>query len=411
MGSNKNRINIYRYVSVFLLSIVVICCISILFSDYVKVQKYDNIVYPNSYLGEYKISDIGFMYLDKRIDFYTDSILNNNLTLNVDGKKYNYTFRELNLQLDIDAIIDEIKREQEDISYVKRLSRVKGKKKRVYQYKLKYSRNYLMKVVTEIKKEVDVNVVYDNLVMDANRNLVYYPGVEGYTLDVEKSIDEIVNAIENKALGDLEIDLIGEKTEASKNKEYSIIDTKVSSFSTEFDPYITRATNLRTGLAYIDGAMIMPGEVFSFYNYAGPYNKSGYVFYYEFVGNGVCQIATTVYNAALLGGLEIVKRYPHKAKSVYVPGGLDATVASYSSGWYVDMAFKNTYDYPIYISAYSIGGKAIVDFWSNHDAKKGKTYSTSSVQIADRGYDSYLHVYENGVEIEKRKIARTWYSE
>ena len=109
--------------------------------------------------------------------------------------------------------------------------------------------------------------------------------------------------------------------------------------------------------------------------------------------------------------MEIVRRYPHKAKSVYVPGGLDATVASYSNGWNVDMQFKNTYDYPLYISAYAIGVTAHVDFWSNHDAKKGKTYSTSSVKIAERGYISYLHVYENGVEIEKRQIATTWYLE
>lgn len=411
MASKKDMKQTFRLISVFLLSIVVTCCILILFSDYVKVKKYENIVYPNTYLGEYKISDIGFVYLEKRIEFYTDSILNNNVALIVNGKKYNYTFRELNLELDKEAIIEEIKAGQSEVSYTNKLARVKGEKKQIYKYKMKYNRNYLMKIVTEIKNEVDVNVVYDNLVMDANRNLVYNPGVEGYNLDVEKSINEIIAAIEHRALGDLEINLIGEKKEASKNKALAVIDAKVSSFSTEFDPYISRATNLRTGLAYIDGAIIMPGEVFSFYNYAGPYNKSGYVFYYEFVGNGVCQIATTVYNAALLGGLEIVKRSPHKAKSVYVPGGLDATVASYSSGWHVDMSFRNTYDYPIYISAYAIGGRAYVDFWSNHDAKKGKTYATSSVQIAERGYDSYLHVYENGVEIEKRRIARTWYSE
>ena len=101
------------------------------------------------------------------------------------------------------------------------------------------------------------------------------------------------------------------------------------------------------------------------------FNKRGYVFYYEFVGNGVCQIATTTYNAALNGGLEIVKRYPHKKKSAYVAGGLDATVASYSSGWYVDMAWKNTYDYPIYVRAYHNGGSATVELWSNHDAKRG----------------------------------------
>lgn len=409
-----NKLTTWKFIGIILISLLAILLTSIFgifIFDYVKVRKYNNVVYPNSYLGDYKISDVGFTYLNQRIEFFSDSILNNTVTLNVNGSEYKYTFKELNLEIDKEAIIAEIKKEQEEISYANKLDRAKGKKKQIYKYKLKYSRNYLTRIVTEIKNEVDVNVVYDDLVMSADRQLSYVPGVEGYNLDVEKSVNEIVAAIEHRALGDLVIELVGEVTEASKNKDLAVIDTMVSSFTTEFNQYITRATNLRTGLAYIDGVIIQPGEIFSFYDYAGPYDKKGYVFYYEFVGNGVCQIATTVYNAALLGGLEIIKRYPHKAKSVYVPGGLDATVASYSSGWNVDMQFKNTYDYPIYISAYAVGGTAHVDFWSNHDAKRGKTYSTSSVQIAERGYISYLHVYENGEEIEKRKIDTTWYSE
>lgn len=333
------------------------------------------------------------------------------MTFRVRDKEYSYTFKELKLEINKEAIIDEIIASQKMLTYRNKLEMIKCQQKKKYAYKLKYDRNYLIKIVTDIKNEVDVNVVYDNLVMNSNRELTYNPGVEGFILDVNQSVNAIVTAIDNDVFGDLEVDLIGDVIASSKNSELAVIDSKVSSFTTKFNPYITRAINLRVALSFIDGVIIQPGDEFSFYKYAGPYDRDGYVFYYEFIGNGVCQIATTVYNAALLGGLEIVKRYPHKAKSIYVPGGLDATVASYSSGWYVDMAFKNTYDYPIYISAYAVDGEAHVDFWSNHDAKKGKTYKTSSVQIGPRGYTSYLYVFENGVEVEKRKIATTWYLE
>ena len=113
----------------------------------------------------------------------------------------------------------------------------------------------------------------------------------------------------------------------------------------------------------------------------------------------------------LLGGLEIVKRYPHAKKSLYVAGGLDATVASYSSGWCVDMHFRNTYKYPIYIKAWSYDGVAYVEFWSNHDAKEGYEYSTSSVQIGQRGYRSYLHKWKDGEEVDVSLIDTTWYIE
>ena len=108
--------------------------------------------------------------------------------------------------------------------------------------------------------------------------------------------------------------------------------------------------------------------------------------------------------------MEIVKRYPHDKKSVYVAGGLDATVASYASGWNVDFQFKNTYKYPIYISAYAIDNKAYVDFWSNSNATEGKTYTTESVQLGPRYYKTYLHTYQNGTEISKSEIAATWYT-
>lgn len=400
-----------RVVSVFLVGTLFLFCLLVFIRDFIRTFEYSDKVYPNTYLGEYKLDNVSFDYLDKKIEFYRNDILNTRMVFLIDGNKYTYTLRELGFEIDKDAIINNIINDQNSISYLAKLNRVSGRNAQVYNYKFKYNRILLTGFINELKKAVDVNVVYDGLVMEGDREFSYSPGVRGFILDVDKSVDEIIKVVESNSCNNFEIALVGEVIDPNRNGGLAVIDSKVSSFSTEFNPNISRAINLRTALNYIDGAVIEPGEVFSFYKYAGPYDKSGYVFYYEFVGNGVCQIATTVYNAALLGGLEIVKRYPHKAKSLYVAGGLDATVASYSSGWYVDMQFKNTYDYPIYISAYAIDGVAYVDFWSNHDAKRGKTYATSSEQIGQRGYNSYLHVFENGEEVEKRLITTTWYLE
>lgn len=129
------------------------------------------------------------------------------------------------------------------------------------------------------------------------------------------------------------------------------------------------------------------------------------------IGNGVCQVATTIYNTAFTAGVKIVDRNQHEAKSTYVDGGLDATVASGIYGESkVDFKFKNTLAYPIYVSAYSKNKKIIVDFWSNDKATGGKTYKTESVKIGYKGYKTYLHVYKNGKEIDKHLIATSWYS-
>lgn len=377
---------------------------------YIYILPYRSMTLPDSYLGSHLISEVSFSSLASKINSFHDDILNEKITFLCNGKEYSYSYYDLGVELDQESIIDYIMKYQDSLGFLELYDDLVDQEVNIFPYFFSYDEQRLRSFLTNLKTQVDVLKVDGYFSMDNVRNLTYNSGVDGYFLDIEKSLEEIISFLENPTVYSSSISLEGTTQKANFNELYQSVDTKVSSFTTEFNPYITRATNLRVALNYIDGVIVEPGEVFSFYKYAGPYNKKGYVFYYEFIGNGVCQIATTVYNTALLGGLEIVKRYPHAAKSPYVPGGLDATVASYSSGWNVDFQFKNTYSYPIYISAYAIGGRAHVDFWSNKDAKGGKTYSTESVQIGTRRYTTYLHTYQNGVEISRDKIATTWYS-
>ena len=127
------------------------------------------------------------------------------------------------------------------------------------------------------------------------------------------------------------------------------------------------------------------------------------------IGNGTCQIASTIYNTALLAGVEIVERHQHGNQLAYVPGGRDATVVSNGNKSLLDFKFKNTYKYPIYISAYYKNGVATVDFWSNSNAKEGKTYDVESISLGNKTYETYLHTYQNGVDIGRTFLAKTHY--
>ena len=68
------------------------------------------------------------------------------------------------------------------------------------------------------------------------------------------------------------------------------------------------------------------------------------------IGGGVCQASTTIYQAALRAGMEIVQRTPHSLTVGYTEKGKDATVYWYSNHR-VDLRFKNPTEYPIYITA------------------------------------------------------------
>jgi vancomycin resistance protein YoaR len=73
------------------------------------------------------------------------------------------------------------------------------------------------------------------------------------------------------------------------------------------------------------------------------------------IGGGVCQVSTTLYNAALLANLEIVRRSHHQFPVKYVPSGRDATVAD----GYLDLRFRNRLDRPVALNITAEGSRVI----------------------------------------------------
>ncbi len=115
-----------------------------------------------------------------------------------------------------------------------------------------------------------------------------------------------------------------------------------------------RAKNIAVAAGYLDNTVVAPGEVFSFLDSIGEISaargyKEGYVILAEQtvpgIGGGICQVATTMFRAAMYSGLPIEERNPHAYIVGYYqqggyPIGLDAAV--FSPG--VDFKFRNETD-------------------------------------------------------------------
>jgi vancomycin resistance protein YoaR len=139
----------------------------------------------------------------------------------------------------------------------------------------------------------------------------------------------------------------------------------LSSFETDFSKKArSRVPNIRTAARYLNGTVIGPGAVFSFNHVVGPRTEErGFVNAPVIVqdelepglGGGVCQVASTVFAAAMLGGMEIVERRSHSRPSGYAPLGLDATVI-YPE---VDLRLRNPYDTPVMLHAFLAGKGAL----------------------------------------------------
>lgn len=138
-----------------------------------------------------------------------------------------------------------------------------------------------------------------------------------------------------------------------------------SSYSTSKYGTAGRNTNLALACKAINGTILAPGEKFSFNEVVGPRTeKKGYQMATVFNdvgmgrGGGVCQVATTLFNCALIGNLKITKRRQHSIAVTYVPLGRDATVYKKVK----DFCFVNDSDYYIKIKASASGGTVSISF-------------------------------------------------
>ncbi|MCL2574975.1 MAG: VanW family protein [Defluviitaleaceae bacterium] len=127
-----------------------------------------------------------------------------------------------------------------------------------------------------------------------------------------------------------------------------------------------RTHNLDVSAKTLDGTIVAPGETFSFNEIIGKATRDkGYKLAKIFIkgkeeqglGGGICQLSSTLYNAAEQAGLEIVERHPHSRRVYYVPENRDAAVA-YGG---VDLKIKNNTDKPVRIHSRVQNDECIVE--------------------------------------------------
>ena len=212
---------------------------------------------------------------------------------------------------------------------------------------------------------------------------------------------------------------------------------KLATYTTNYDSSNTnRNNNLVLAAKKLNDTIVKPGEEFSYnktigqrtiasgFKEAGAYAGGQVVLD---VGGGICQLSSTLYNAALLTNLEITERHNHYFLTSYVPAGRDATV-SWGS---VDFKFKNNRKYPIKIVSKARDGVVEVSIYGIKQdddktvvidskvtsviPKKVEYVSKSSGMQERYGEDgatseTYKTVMKNGVVLSKSLISQDTYN-
>ena len=365
-------------------------------------------VSKNTYVSEFDISKIDLNNVEDELNKIEEELINQKIIININKKEYEYTLKEIGVQIDKEALKKQINNYQKSIDYHDTYNSVTKNEynKKVFEYNYIIDEEVLDTFIENTAKNTKVIAKKGNLVMGEDRVLRYLNEIVGFDLSKEESKNIIKeNFNEKEYLKNIE--LIGKNS--YEEDYYKTIDTKIATFTTKFDPSVSRRINIEVGANFIDKKIIHPGEVFSFYNYAGPFTRREYAYYLGVIGNGVCQVASTLYNTQLLAGLETIERYNHGIKQPYVEGGIDATVAS-GIDFVTDYKFRNNKEYPIYISAYTNNGTLTIEFWSNKNINNGIIYKTESVQIGYLAYSAYRVGYKDGVQISREFLGKSYYT-
>ena len=189
----------------------------------------------------------------------------------------------------------------------------------------------------------------------------------GEIFDIEEAYRVILNNLNHH--GDrarFTVDLTVLQVEAEvKASELEGITDLLGTFTTSFaDNNPSRAQNVENGARRINHLLMAPGEELSACELMRPYTEeNGYAYGSMFMGNliveaiggGICQVASTLYNALLYAEIEILQRNAHSIPVAYVSYSRDAAIAE----GLLDFRWRNNMSTPIYIEAVIVPGQTI----------------------------------------------------
>ena len=277
-----------------------------------------------------------------------------------------------------------------------------------------------IEVKTQTPKDINVEEIYKDIHKEP-KDAYYtkdpysiFPSENG--IDFKISIDEVKQLVQNsEAECEVPLKVLYPNVTTNMIGQEAFPDL-LGSFSTNYVSNPDRTTNLRLAANKINGTVLMPGEVFSYngivgertisagYKNAAIYQNGEVV---DGLGGGICQISTTLYNAALFANLEMVELYNHQFVPSYVTAGRDATVVYGVK----DFKFKNSRKYAIKITCSVSGGVAKFQIWG---VKEPTEYDVSVYANVSRTASyikatTYRTLKLNGETVKTEKIANSTY--
>ncbi len=349
-------------------------------------------------IGTVNVGGMSKAEATEAVNEYVNSINNATFVLKTDVGSINATAEDMSITADVEAAVEEALAVGNTGNLITRFKEVTDLKSEEITVSMhlgvdkQKTAMYLYNHADKISIQAE-----NNTVVKTEEGFEFVKGKSGKEVDIVNSVYAIDDFISNQwDTENNEIELVSNVVEPEGNEEdLKSIKDVLGKYSTDFSTSSAgRSANVKNACSLIDGTVLLPGEEFSTYKAISPIDETnGYELagayengqVVESVGGGVCQVATTLYNAVIRAELDVSMRYNHSMIVNYVPASGDAAIA----GTYKDFRFVNNYDTPIYIEGYCSGG--IINFViygkETRDANRSVEFKSVTISETDPGVE------------------------
>ena len=385
--------------------------------------------------------------------------INNNIgfVLTYNGKQYKIDSDSFVITFNTEDLVMQALGMVKDSGYLELKTYMDAVAQEGVNYEISYN------IDTQFLKERAINAIYDEIyVAPQNATAVIKEGftpsyssaisrspfefksdVDGLEVDVDALINTIIEKVNARDFSNIEITTKPVKADITLD-DIEANTVRLAYFKTEFHSSSSdRSFNVNLAAERLNETCVAPGDTFSMEGTIGrrvgePWKKAPAVVsdgaaHENQYGGGVCQVATTLYNAVVKSDLEIVYRRNHSIPSSYVDEGLDATINTDT----IDFRWRNNTDYNVYVFSWTtsskdlycvVYGQAFPDKFDRIEFRStfiGKIEPTETEYIKVRSlkegewfrqkpitglkYDSFAYYYKGSQRVDTKEISQSTY--
>lgn len=365
------------------LSLLIVSLGNVVLSNAIE---FEGKIYKNIYVRDIDLSNLTKKEAIDKIN----KILNNNnsFSLNFNDKEYIFSKDNIETDYNVEEVVEKaysIGRDKGILSNMKTRSSLAMEKKVILDYSITFDEKKLDKYLKELNKKIYIKPISATIRI-INEKIVINKEKNGCKVNEDELKNTIITKIKNIDNEDEIIPTLSVKPRYSYD-DLSKINTILGSFETYFNTNnYNRSDNIKLAASATSNILLEKGEVFSFNSYIQKSHISKYLKEAPVIingksekgiGGGMCQVSSTIYNAALYSGMKIINVKNHSIPSPYIEKGRDATV----SRGIIDLKFSNKFDSPVFIYNQIVDNKLICTIYGNETDNKDIDIITETTEV------------------------------